>query len=111
MKKNYKKYELEFYGDIYKVIPFKSRYFNNNTLAVILMTDKGEDFADITVNIEFTQANDTMAYIDTNNNKWVEKFLQDNKIAKPTGEYGFSGFCSYPLYEFDLTKLEEFEEN
>jgi hypothetical protein len=110
MKKNYKEYKLKFYGDTYKVVPFKSRYFNNDTLAVMLMTDKGEEFAIITVNIELTQASETRAYIDTNNHKWAENFLLDNKIATHTGEYGFSGFCLYPLYEFDLTKLEEFEE-
>ena len=110
MKKNYKHYELNFYGDTYKVIPFKSRYFNNDTLAVVLMTENGEPFADLTVNIADSLANDTMAYIDVNNNEWVEKFLKDNEIAQPTDLFGFSGFCVYPLYKFDLTKLEEFEE-
>ena len=41
--------------------------------------------------------------------KWAEKFLQENKIAQPTGRYGMSCFCTYPEYRFDLSKLKDYE--
>jgi hypothetical protein len=113
-------YKLKFYGEDYELLGVYSHYANNETLAVVLVDkDTFEPFADITVNLSNSLATKTLAYVDTNNNEWAEKFLTDNKIAKPVGEYGFngrifgsSGFCVYPLYEFDLTKLmseEEFE--
>ena len=34
------------------------------------------------------------------------EILDENKIAKPTGNYAASGYCVYPEYEFDLTKFE-----
>ena len=104
-------YKLKFYGEDYELLGVYSHYVDNETLAVVLVEkDTFEPFADITVNLPISMATKTLAYVDTNNSEWVEKFLKDNKIAKPTGEYGFSGFCSYPLYEFDLTKLMSEEE-
>ena len=63
----------------------------------------------ITVNIDYPLSgdNETTAFIDTNNlNAFlIERFLQENQIATPTGEYGQSGFCTYPEYRFDLSKF------
>jgi len=86
----------------------KDSYANNGSLAVFL-SDNKEMIAVLTVNIDASDCigDEACAYIDTNNIPWVEDFLQENKIAYPTGEYGFSGFCAYPLYRFDLSKLEE----
>jgi hypothetical protein len=41
-----------------------------------------------------------LAFLDTNNCPWVEEFLEENHIAKRTGIFAPSGFCTYPLYEF-----------
>lgn len=87
-----------------------SHYANNNTLAVIVMEVDGNGWEEevdvITVNLPFGIADDTHAYIDTNNCSWAEKMLKKSGLAKPTGEYGHSGWCSYPLYEFNLDKFE-----
>jgi hypothetical protein len=97
----------------YKVIPYRDHYVDNGSLAVFLKTNKNEDYAVITVNIELSGyiGDEACAYIDTNNCPWVEKFLIKNNIANPTGEIGCSGFCGYPLYRFDLTKLEEYKKD
>ena len=54
-------------------------YSNNDTLAIIVMetTDEGydEQFDVITVNLPFGYADETHAYIDTNNCSWAEKML------------------------------------
>ena len=92
--------------DIYLIA---DKYSNNGSLAVIVMdiTDEGyeEQFDVITVNLPFGCADETHAYIDTNNSSWAEKMLKEMKIAKPTGDYGYSGYCKYPLYKFDLKKF------
>ena len=93
-------------------------YTANNTLAVVLI-DAGTNvinsiFATITVNIPgvFEDYQDeTHAYIDTNNCPWAENFLQENGIAKPWKNFkGKSGYCEYPLYEFDLNSIYASEE-
>lgn len=87
-------------------------YENNGTLAVIVMEvkdDGSEEYFDcITVNLwssSMLEAN--QAYIDTNNCSWAETMLKQHKFAKDTGNWERSGFCSYPLYEFDLKKFSE----
>lgn len=86
-----------------------SRYQSNNTLAVQLINAKApwSVFATITVNLQGnpygmdSRQDDRFAYVDTNNCPWVEEFLQENHIAEPTGIYAPSGYCTYPLYEFE----------
>ena len=45
--------------------------------------------------------------IDTNNCEWAEKFIKENELGTPTGIMGYSGFCEYPLYLFDTSKIRE----
>ena len=88
-----------------------TKYNNPGTLAILLRCAESpwEDFAVITVNLVSSPYGDVQyqdeshAYIDTNNCPWAEEFLQENGIAKPDPRdiYGMSGFCAYPLYEFN----------
>ena len=91
-------------------------YNNNGTLAIIVMEvmEDGteEQFDVITVNLyesDFLEA-DNLAFIDTNNCSWAEKMLKQHRFAKETGRYGHSGWCTYPLYEFNLDKFVEVAE-
>lgn len=96
--------------ETYKLYLVAHKYVGNNSLAVLAMSlEDGydEDFATITVNLPWGFADDTHAYIDINNCPWAEKMLVENGYAKPTGDKMSSGFCTYPLYEFDLTKFNK----
>lgn len=75
-------------------------------MAVCAYLRNGEPWSDLTVNIPGTMTPDGMAFIDTNNNPWAEAFLVENGLAKPTGVTGRSGYCSYPLYSFDMSKFK-----
>ena len=35
----------------------------------------------------------------------MTEFLEETGIAKATGESSISGFCNYPLYQFDLKQI------
>lgn len=85
-----------------------------------LDTFKGEPYGVCSVNLgnysselSFVQLNST--YLDTNN--WLEGDLENVCKAlggKPYIRFGFpvmghSGFCEYPLYEFDSDKLKAFD--
>ena len=101
-----KEYLLEdFEGDDYVVYPLVRRYQNNNTLAVLLYGDDDEWFCDITVNLPCSKDSTNKAFVDTNNNPWMPDFLAKHQLAKPTGRTAKSGYCEYPEYEFDMSKL------
>lgn len=100
-------YKLDFLDREYKVEAFRTSYLKNNTLAVMV---ENKDIQEcLTVNLNTTLTDKNCAYVDTNNVKWAENFLQENKIAHPTGRCAISGFCTYPEYRFDMSKLKDYE--
>lgn len=101
-------YKVKFLDKECEVEAYKTSYTENDNLAVIVENDYGIEC--ITVNLRNNPAYDNCAFIDTNNHKWAEKFLQENQIAQPTGRFAISGFCSYPEYRFDMSKLKEYED-
>lgn len=101
-------YKLEFMNKKIKVETYKTTYTTNDNLAVVVENEEFEEV--LTVNLKGNPTNKDCAFVDTNNIKWAENFLQENKIAQPTGRYGTSGFCSYPEYRFDMSKLKDYED-
>lgn len=91
----------------------RDAYANNHRLYVGLYTyDKDDAFwepwSDVTVNLSDESISDeNCAFIDVNNNPTITSFLEQNGIAVPTYRFGYSGFCSYPEYRFDIDKLDE----
>lgn len=83
------------------------RYRHNDSLAIELIDSEDNcPYARITVCIDnpFKLAHNE-SFVDTNNCPWAEKFIKDNELGKPAGKVWYSGFCTYPLYEFNLDKL------
>lgn len=98
------KVETEF--GTYNVTIKTGKYLYGDNLSIELITDFAEPFARLTVNLpEWTLPNDK-AFVDTNNCPWAEKFIADNKLGRPTGITGTSGYCTYPQYRFDMEKLK-----
>lgn len=83
-------------------------YKKTGTLAVCAFDQNGEPFADITVCLG-EPLMPGFAYVDTNNCPWAERLLAETGIAKPAknGAAKQSGYCTYPLYEFDMTKFSD----
>ena len=102
MEKKY--YKLNLYGteydDLYVV---KNTYMWGETkgrLALSLISTSEGPFCTLSVNlVDETLTNDKCFFVDTNNCPFAESFLIENKIAVPTGSFGFSGFCVYPEFE------------
>lgn len=82
----------------------KKEYANNHTLAIQSYCEDGP-FATLTINIPGGCAGDNFAYVDTNNCPWAPRFLEENGLARDTGIIGYSGFCSYPLFKFNVDKI------
>lgn len=79
----------------------EERYSSNNTLALVL---SGGDYEGdiITVNLNDMFQNTRRAYLDTNNYPEVESILRGSDIVSETFVTAGSGFCEYPLYQFDF---------
>ena len=99
-----KTYSIKFYGETYKVRPYVTKY-RNGRLAILLEETSGEPFADLTVNLVNEQCPKDCAFLDTNNFREGEEFVRKNRLGTFTGIYGHSGYCSYPLYRFDMDAL------
>lgn len=104
MKKKY--YEISLFGQTWRVELRKGEYNIGGGLAIEMITDEGEDFATLTVNLGFG-AKEGCAFIDTNNCGWALDFLLENGIASDTGITQSSGFCIYPLYKFNKNILDK----
>ena len=82
-------------------------YANNKTLAIQLWCEDGP-FATLTVNLPDSQHNAECQYVDTNNCPWAEQFIEEYNLGAFTGYYGFSGFCMYPEYRFNIEELKKY---
>lgn len=105
--------KFKFYGREYTLKLKRCTYAYGGTLAVIAYTDEDgydERFGDVTVNIDWDGASDTMAFVDEPNCPGIGAWLEENGIAEPTGVMGCSGFNTYMLYKFSEKALAEMKE-
>ena len=96
-----------FIYDNEKVTLSAEKYSANNTLAVVMYYKEMDEEDVITVNIPGGPQSDTLAFVDTNNIPDIARWLTENRIAWETGIIGRSGYCAYPLMEFDLSSFNK----
>ena len=68
----------------------------------------GEDgaVARITVCIKHAGTMDeSSSFVDTNNCPWAEDFIAEYELGEFANAYQQSGFCTYPLYKFDMEQV------
>ena len=101
------------FGQKEEAIFYVDQYRNNGRLFVGMYTLAEpmywEPFDDVTVNLPHEQVTDKSCcgFINVNNFEQLPKILEENGLAEPTGKYGFSGWCSYPEYRFNMDALKE----
>ena len=91
-----------------------TRYRNDNSLAITAMCYEEEykywePYGTLTVNLNYDNcdpAPEDCAYLDTNNIQGIEEFITENKLGEFTGIRKQSGYCTYSLYRFDMTKIK-----
>lgn len=100
-------YEIDAWGVKTPAHLYAVQYTQSGTLAIVARTTCGEPFAVLTVNLSSLRLTTYQSFVDTNNCPWAEKFLVENNIAKPVPHVSRrSGFCSYPLYSFNPTLID-----
>ena len=95
------------FGRNVKVFFTLARYSMNNNLCINMVEVNEGPWSTLTTNFDVVLAPDE-AFVDTNNNTGIDKILVANGIAEPTGKGIQSGFCTYPLFKFNLDKVEEY---
>jgi hypothetical protein len=81
------------------------RYVADNAIAIMTWGDY-EPIAHITVCLDDDRLEPNQSYVDTNNCPWVPEWIEENKLGTKTNRTARSGFCTYPLYEFDMKRIE-----
>ena len=109
--KKLKVYELEdSKGNKLKLYPIIRTYQKGGRLAIELVDEQYELYTYLTVNLQHEMSKDndkSLAFVDTNNNRWAERYIEKHSLGTKTGFYGLSGYCIYPEYRFDLSKLNK----
>ena len=102
-------YEVKSYGKTYQVSVNPGKYVKGGLALKMGYLDEEfgceMPFATLTVNLGM-KLGENEAFVDTNNCPWAEEFIEKYGLGEPTGELGFSGYCVYPAYKFDLSKIE-----
>ena len=89
---------------------FVDKYVADESIAIEIWNDEEGPVARITTCLDKLSAYPgNLSFVDTNNCPWAEKFIETYHLGKPTGAMGTSGFCEYPLYEFDLDEIRKHE--
>lgn len=93
-------------------------YYTNPLCMGIVLSNEDGDFIP-TVNLGDEIGNDSImqmgcAFLDTNNYRGVEHALEETGLVEPYTRFGTpvrkqSGWCSYPLYSFNIKMLEELD--
>ena len=99
-----------YYGEE-KVTLEIANYSSNGNLAIQMFScdENGyeEPFATLTVNLDIKLPEDC-AFLDTNNLRDAINFVLKYNLGKFTGISRTSGFCEYPLFQFNLKEVEKY---
>lgn len=76
-----------------------TEYRNPKGRVALQMYDNEGPYATLSVNLPKEKCDDGEFFVDVNNCPWAPEFLEKKKIAKPTFDMAFSGFCCYPKYK------------
>lgn len=101
--KTFKYLETECYLEI-------AGYANNGNMAIVLRVAEGplQDAHYGTATINIHPVDDNYGFLDYNNMPLIPGIFERLGIAKFTGIKAESGYCRYPLYEFNMEKLREY---
>lgn len=76
-------------------------------LVIMANEDNGMPYGRITVFI--TELPENYATIDTNNWPELPDIIEKYKLGKFMNQMVPSGYCEYPVYEFDMNRIKQFE--
>ena len=103
--------KLERYGKVHDITFQLDRYAFRGGLAILMNCNEdfpNEPYGILTVNLEDYPTSGNKAFVDTNNlGDEILAWIEENNLGVPTGEIGYSGFCVYPEYSFNLDEINK----
>lgn len=98
------------YADYPNCILSVRKYANNDHVAISVFSPEEGQIADITVNISGIENRYTdCSCVDVNNFPEAIRIIKELGIGRYLGYELVSGWCAYPVYEFDLEKIAKYE--
>lgn len=84
-------------------------YLTDSSLAIWIKNNNHGAIAKITTCLDRLLIKQNEAFVDVNNCPWAEDFIRKYRLGEPTGQTQQSGFCTYPLYRFDMNEVKKWE--
>ena len=105
-----KLFKYQSYGASIETVAFEPAKYRNGRLALQMLSQMEEGqvgpYGVPTINIpDISPLDESCAFIDENNFPDIGFWFELQGIAEPTGRTAQSGFCTYPEYRFDTTKI------
>ena len=85
------------------------RYRNNNSLYLGLITDEGESYSDITVNISDKKIKYNIAYLTKDMSKELKDFLREKELISEPILFMKHNLGEYEMVYVDLNKVKEYD--
>ena len=79
-------------------LSLRKESYRNGTVALVMDTMDGEEYAVATVNLCHPLQSDCFAFLDENNLPGIGDWIEKNDLGVRMGVTATSGFCRYPLY-------------
>lgn len=96
------------YGKEYTLAPMVRTYSNGRLAIQLIDAEDGAQFAVLTTNlVEEQLSGEDCAFVDTNNFGDAEEFIIKNHLGVFVYNYGYSGFCKYPEFFFNVKKMNK----
>lgn len=91
------------------VVALKNRYMSNNSLAIQLYSRTIGLYATLTLNLpESDDLEYGYAFVDVDSCPWAKEFIKKYELGYFATKYASNGWGTYPLYKFDVNKLEDY---
>ena len=84
------------------------RYRADRTLAINIYNETDGHIATITKCLDTPGNARNESYIDENNCPWAADFIKAYNLGEHTGKWVQSGYCTYPLYRFNMDELKKY---
>ena len=104
--KTTKNFQIESFGRKRNVHFVINTYNSNGNMCVRLVEDTGEPYDYVSTNLDTVPAG--CAFVDTNRSPEMVDILEKYGFAKYCDITRDSGYCTYPLYEFDLDAMADY---
>ncbi len=83
------------------------KYVDQEETALILVNENNQAMVSLAIDFEEELPDYYVGLVDVDNFTWIEDFIKEYKLGKPTGIYCQSGDIKCQLYMFDLKRFNE----